>query len=264
MTRIGDTFKALQEQGKKGLIIYITGGCPDMVTTVKTVLAAEQAGADIVEIGIPFSDPMADGPVIQLAATMALQAGATVGKVLDAVKTIRQSSQIPIAFMTYVNPVLKFGATTLVKAAKDAGADGFIIPDLPLEECAVMTETSQQVALDFIQFVAPTTTPARMDGICRQAGGFIYCVSNTGVTGAREVDYSTLSPVIAAVRSRTSVPAAIGFGISSPAAAAQAARYAEAVIVGSAVMDRLMKDGVDAVASFVGELRRALDKKAGE
>jgi tryptophan synthase alpha chain len=252
--------KTLKHIGRPGLIIYITGGYPDMTTTIQAVLAAEKAGADVVEIGIPFSDPMADGPVIQQAATQALKGGASVSGILNLVKEIRIYSQLPLALMTYVNPVLQYGPELFVQAAKQAGADGLIVPDLPLEECQMLAGSCQVNDIDLVQFIAPTTTVARMATICGVAEGFIYCVSNTGVTGVRDIDYSRLDPVVTGIRQYTDVPVAIGFGIASPDAARQAARYADAVIVGSAVMERLMDGGVGKMYDFVVGLRQALDE----
>ncbi|MCE5284980.1 MAG: tryptophan synthase subunit alpha [Pelosinus sp.] len=259
MTRIGDKFKELASLQKKGLIVYITGGCPDMDTTIKAVLAAEKAGADIIEIGIPFSDPMADGPVIQHAATKALERGATVNGILAALKKIREVSAIPVAFMTYFNPIMQHGVAAFVRDAKAAGADGFIVPDLSLEENGEMLTACKEEQLDLVEFVAPTTTANRFPAICQQASGFVYCISNTGVTGAKVVDYSTLAPITENIKKNTAVPVAIGFGISSPAAAKAASQYAEAVIVGSAVMDKLMNSGVQEMAGFIAELRSGLD-----
>lgn len=258
MTRITDKFKELASLKKKGLIVYITAGCPAMDTTVEAVLAAEKAGADIIEIGIPFSDPMADGPVIQHAATKALEAGATIKGIFAALRKIREVSEIPVAFMTYFNPIMQYGVAEFVSDAKAAGADGFIVPDLSFEENGEMLSACKLSELDLIQFVAPTTTAGRFPAICKQASGFVYCISNTGVTGAKVVDYSTLAPITANIKKHTAVPVAIGFGISSPEAAKAAAKYSEAVIVGSAVMDKLMNSGVQEMSSFIAELRSGL------
>lgn len=261
MSQLREKLANLKDNGKTGLIVYITGGYPDMAATVQAVLAAEKAGADIVEIGIPFSDPMADGPVIQKAAVMALQAGASTTGILAAIKEIRRTSAIPLAVMTYFNPVMQYGTAAFAKSAKEAGIDALIVPDLSFEETGELAPDCRANDLDFIQFVAPTTTNQRLQAICRQAAGFVYCISNTGVTGARDVDYSKLAPLIDQVKEQTTVPVAVGFGIASPAAAASAAKFADAVIVGSAVMDKLMDGGIEAMSSFIGQLRLALDKE---
>lgn len=260
MSRLVDRLNHLKDSGKKGLVIYITGGCPDLDTTVKAVLAAEKAGADVVEIGIPFSDPMADGPVIQKAAAQALQAGVTMSGILEAVRKIRTQSNIPLALMTYFNPILQFGTEAFIQAAKQAGVDGLIVPDVPFEENHELLEPCQQEGVNLVQFVAPTTTIQRLDNTCRAANGFIYCISNTGVTGAKDVDFSGLAPIVSEIKARTAVPVAIGFGIASPEAAARAAQYADAVIVGSAVVDRLMTKGIDEAVSLIAAIRKALDE----
>ncbi|CUH96984.1 hypothetical protein P22_3110 [Propionispora sp. 2/2-37] len=259
MSRLADRLNYIKDSGKKGLIIYITGGCPDLDTTVQAVLAAEKAGADVVEIGIPFSDPMADGPVIQKAAAQALQAGVTVSGILETVRKIRTQSNIPLALMTYFNPILQFGTDAFVQTARQAGVDGLIVPDVPFEENQELFAPCQKLGVNLVQFVAPTTTIQRLANTCRAANGFIYCISNTGVTGIRDVDFSGLEPIITEVKSRTPVPVAIGFGIASPEAAARAAQYADAVIVGSAVVDRLMTDGIDGAAALIAGIRKALD-----
>ncbi|HWR39050.1 MAG TPA: tryptophan synthase subunit alpha [Patescibacteria group bacterium] len=260
MSRITRTLQNLKKNGKKGLIVYITGGYPDMNTTFQAVQAAAKAGADVVEIGIPFSDPMADGPVIQKAASAALEAGASVETIITTVKYLRQYTEVPLALMTYFNPVLQAGMENFIRSSLLAGVDGLIVPDLPLEENAVLAEPCEQEGMDLISFIAPTTTAERLEPLCCQGSGFIYCISNTGVTGAKEVDYSALEPLIGAARKYTDLPIAIGFGVSSPAAAAEAVRCADAVIVGSAVMQKLMDEGVEGMETFIAELRAAIDR----
>lgn len=261
MSRIKERFEVLKSVGKKGLIVYITAGCPDYDTTLKAILATEQAGADIIEIGIPFSDPMADGPVIQKAAQLALKAGATTAKTLELVRRVRAHTQVPLVAMTYVNTILHYGPEVFVHHFSQAGLDGLIVPDLPAEENGLLDAHCHKYGMELIQFVAPTTTSSRAIGICRQASGFIYCISSTGVTGVRDVDYQPISTVLTTVRQYTPVPLAIGFGIGSPKAAKQAAEYADAVIVGSAVMSRLMDEGVAAMADLTKNIRQALDRE---
>ncbi len=247
--------------GRKGLIVYLTAGCPDLAATREAARAAFAAGADIVEIGIPFSDPIADGPVIQKAAAEALKGGLKTAAVLDAAGEITAAG--PVALMTYINTILQFGPERFVAAAAAKGAAGVIVPDLPLEEAAPLQDICRRHNLDLIKFIAPTSPPERIARICAQAEGFLYCVSTTGVTGVRAVDYSLLAPLIAAARQATAVPVAIGFGIGSPEAAVAAAAHADAVIVGSAVVERLATSGPTAVGQLVAALRRALDG-AGE
>jgi tryptophan synthase alpha chain len=262
MSRIAQRFEELQKKGRKGLIVYVTAGCPDFNATLDAILAAEQAGADIIEIGIPFSDPMADGPVIQKAAQIALKGGATTAKALHLIRQIRLHSQVPLVVMTYVNTVLQYGPEAFTRDFAEAGLDGLIVPDLPSEEALLLEPACRQDGLDLIQFVAPTTSAERAAAVCRQASGFIYAISSTGVTGVRDVNYQPINQVMTTVRQHTQTPLAIGFGIGTPEAATTAAAYADAVIVGSAIMERLMDGGVSAVAALTGALRQALDGEA--
>ena len=258
--KLAEKLRACKSAGRKGLIIYITAGYPDYDTTVQAVKAVEAAGADLVEIGLPFSDPMADGPIIQKAATEALAAGATVGKTLELIQRLTQETTIPLAIMTYYNIVLQYGIEKFATDFANAGISGLILPDLPIEESAVAAAACRQAGIDLINFIAPTTTPERLQSICSRSSGFIYCVSTTGVTGVRQLDYNQLAPLLVEARKETSVPLAIGFGIGSPDAACQAAKHADAVIVGSAVVERLGSQGVAAVKEFTTALRQALDK----
>lgn len=262
MSRITERFELLKGKGRKAFIAYVTAGYPDAAGTLQAVHVLEAAGADIIELGIPFSDPMADGPVIQKAATMALQAGITTPKILELVRAIRHTSQVPLVVMTYVNSILNVGVEKFVRSFAAAGLDGLIVPDLPLEESELLSQVCQQAGVDLIQFVAPTTPQKRLVQICQKAKGFVYCVSNTGVTGVREVDYSAIAKVIDVVRGETRVSSAIGFGIGSPGGAKQAAKYSDGVIVGSAIMQRLMDEGIDSVEDFAKSIRQALDEGA--
>lgn len=263
MTALQETLAARLAAGQKGLIVYITAGCPDLAATRRAVLAAAAAGADIVEIGIPFSDPIADGPVIQKAAAAALKNGLKTAAVLDLVRDITAAAPVPIALMTYINTILAFGPGRFAAAAAAAGAAGVIVPDLPLEEAGLLADACRDNRLDLIHFIAPTSPPDRVAAICARASGFLYCVSTTGVTGVQTVDYSRLAPLIAAARRATAVPVAIGFGIGSPAAAVAAAAHADAVIVGSAVVEQLAQSGPAGVGDLVAAIRQALDR-AGE
>lgn len=258
MTRIKDTFDQLQAQGKKGLIVYLTAGYPDYETTREAVLAAAASGADIIELGLPFSDPMADGPVIQEAAQRALNAGATTAKALQLVRDLRQETQTPLLAMAYVNTLLQYGVSSFIADFKAAGLDGVIIPDLPSEEAALVTPYCGD-GFDNISFIAPTTTPDRLAAVGAGASGFIYCISNTGVTGVRRVDYRPIGELVAAARRHTSLPLAIGFGIGDAASARDAAEYADAVIVGSAVVKELGTNGIPGIKALIAALRRSLD-----
>lgn len=261
MTALGETLLKLRENGRKGLIVYFTAGYPNYDITAEAVVAAAEAGADIIEIGLPFSDPMADGPVIQKAATEALAQGATTAGALQMIHSIQERSAVPLAVMTYFNTVLQYGIDKFTADFAQAGVSGLIIPDLPAEECSIIVSDCRAAGLDFIQFVAPTSTEERIESICSQAGGFLYCISTTGVTGVRDIDYSTIGQVISKVRRYTAVPVAIGFGIGSGPAACAAAQHADAVIIGSAVMELLRDGGVETVRKFVREMRNALDDR---
>jgi tryptophan synthase alpha chain len=261
MTALQEKLAVLRAAGRKGLIVYLAAGCPDLAATREAARAAFAAGADIVEIGIPFSDPIADGPVIQKAAAAALKSGLRTADALAAVKDIAPAG--PVALMTYINTILQYGPERFAAAGAGAGAAGLIVPDLPLEESAPLQAVCRAHNLDLVKFIAPTSPPERIAAICAQAEGFLYCVSTTGVTGVRAVDYSLLAPLIAAARRATAVPVAIGFGIGSPAAAVAAAAVADAVIVGSAIVEQLEQSGPAGVGQFVAALRRALDA-AGE
>lgn len=260
MSRITETFKTLRQTGRKGLIVYITGGYPDFEATLTAVLAAEEAGADIIEIGIPFSDPMADGPVIQKVASYALKAGATTAKAVELVKCLREKTNIPLLVMTYINPILQYGVEAFMQDFAKAGLDGIIVPDVPMEEAAILEQPCKQTGMDFIQFVAPTTNRERIAAISKQATGFIYCVSTTGVTGVREVDYSQIGTTMQVTKEYSDTPLAIGFGIGSPEAARKASVYGDAVIVGSAVMQKLKDEGINGVRTLVQSIRQGLDE----
>ena len=260
MTRIENKFAELKKAGKKGLIVYITAGIPDAASTARLVLEAQRAGADIVELGIPFSDPMADGPVIQRASYQAIQNGMNLSKVLDIVKKIRQASEIPLVGMGYINNMLSYGFDRLAADAKAAGLDGFIIPDVPHEESADIKKACMDNDLHLVEFVTPSTTDERMAETCTTADGFIYCVSINGVTGVRKIDYGPINKVISHVRKKTAAPCAVGFGIGTPEAAVEAASRADAVIVGSAVVRHIMEGNILEGMELIGSMRQALDE----
>ena len=236
INRINEKFKHLKENNQKGLITFITAGDPNLDKTIELVLAMETAGADIVELGVPFSDPSADGPVIQQSSLRALQAGTNLVKILDIVKLIREKSQIPLVLMTYYNPVLHLGLAEFCHQASIAGVDGLIIPDLPYEESFAILKFTNEHNLNLIPLVAPTTPPDRIKLITGEAKGFIYCVSLTGVTGVRDSLGVDISDFMENVRAATDVPVAVGFGISNPEQAAAIAKVSDAVIVGSALV----------------------------
>ena len=261
MSALADKLSANKTRGRKSLIVYITAGYPDLATTKDAVLAAEAAGADLVELGIPFSDPIADGPVIQTAAVAALAAGTTTRNTLEMIRQLRSQSNIPLAFMTYINLILHYGPEKFARDCRAAGVDALIIPDLPPEESDLLRPACDQYGLDLVQFIAPTSNAARVELACRNATGFVYCVSNTGVTGVRSVDYSAVAPTVEMARTVTDIPIAIGFGIGSAAAAKEASRFADGVIVGSAVVQLLADKNIAAVRGLISSIRQELDRE---
>ena len=236
MNRIERKFKELRRVGKKAFIAYITAGDPSLSMTKSIVLALEGAGVDIIELGIPFSDPMADGPTIQAASHRALLKGVTLKKIFQLAGDLRRSTRIPIAFMTYFNPVLKYGIKEFVKDCELNGVDGVIIPDLPPEEAKSLMRFAKDKDIATIFLAAPTSTRKRIKMIAGKSTGFIYYVSLTGVTGARRKLPPEVASNVRIIKSMTRRPVAVGFGISSPAQARSIARIADGVIVGSAIV----------------------------
>lgn len=234
--RLQDRLHKLQENGEKGLFAFITAGDPDLETTFKLVLSMEKAGVDLVELGVPFSDPIADGSVIQKASLRSLTAGTNLREILDLVMRLRSHTEIPLLLMTYYNPVLQYRLECFAVDAAETGIDGVIVPDLPLEESAPLLQELQEVGRHLIYLVAPTTTTERLEKISRAAQGFIYCVSLTGVTGMREGISPDIKGFMQRVKRHCNLPLAVGFGISNPKQAALMAEEADAVIVGSAIV----------------------------
>lgn len=258
MSRIAETFARLKERGEKGLITYLMAGDPDLRRTEELITSMAQAGADIIEIGIPFSDPLADGPVIQAAANRALSNGITVRGILDAVGRTRKKVNLPLVLMTYYNPVLQYGIERFCRTASKNGVDGLIVPDLPYEESGTLRKYTDRCGIDLIPLVAPTSTPVRLAAICAGARGFIYCVSVTGVTGMREQIETDLQTLSGLIRSRTDLPVAIGFGVSGPDAAARVAPYCDAVVVGSALVRLIGDNAYGEVEKLTAALKTAL------
>lgn len=240
---MSNIFKAF-ENGK-AFVAFITCGDPDLETTAEAVKAAARGGADLIELGIPFSDPTAEGPVIQEANIRALKGGVTTDKIFDFVRRLRQQVKVPMAFMTYANVVLSYGAERFISACHDAGIDGLILPDLPFEERDEFFPICQKYGIDLISLIAPTSKQ-RIAMIARESVGFIYVVSSLGVTGERKEINTDLSSIVKVIRDNTSVPCAIGFGISTPEQAKMMGSIADGVIVGSAIVKLLAKHGKDA------------------
>lgn len=235
--RITECLEKLRQSGKKGLITFITAGDPDLTGTVEISRRLAAAGADIIELGIPYSDPLADGPVIQKASGRAIASGTTIDKIFKAVEEIRQHCSVPVVLMGYYNPIYKYGAGKFAGKAVEAGVNGLIVPDLPHEESGPLRQEAARSGLDLIPLVAPTTTDQRLARIAADAQGFIYCVSVTGVTGAREEIKTDLAAFTGRVRRFSTLPLAVGFGIAGPEQAARVAVYCDAVVVGSALVN---------------------------
>ena len=241
--RIDALFSRLRSEGRKGFIAYLTAGDPSLADTVRIVPDLEKAGVDLVELGLAFSDPLADGQVNQASAERALAAGATLPAVLKAIRRIRARSEIPLVLYSYLNPLLARGFDATVRRLAQAGADGLLALDLPIEEAAPYHAAMRAAGLAPICLVTPTSTDGRIRAIVRAAEGFVYCVSRAGVTGARDRLATGAGQVIARARRHTRLPLALGFGISTAAQTRQAARWADAVVVGSALVERLHAAG---------------------
>jgi tryptophan synthase alpha chain len=258
VNRIDRLFTELKSQGRKALIAYVTGGYPTLSAMDRAVREIVAAGVDLVEIGIPFSDPIADGPTIQFSSQKALEGGITPTRLLEWVKTFRTTHQTPVVLMTYMNPVARMGTTAFARRARAAGVDGVIVPDLIIEEGQELENTLDRAGVHLIYLVAPTTPPARRSRIARRSRGFLYAVSVAGVTGARRALPPELGAFLEDVHRRSPVPVAVGFGISDAAQARQVALHADGVIVGSAFINRMKNR--EPLAPFVRSLRWALDK----
>ena len=255
MSRIAATFTALRAAGRKGLVGYLTAGDPDLTASLRHFRRAAELGVDVLEIGIPFSDPTADGPTIQAAGQRALAAGTTVAGVLELVRQLRRDIQTPIVLFGYVNPLFAYGFENVCRDAADAGADGLLVVDLPAEEAAELRQFAAPRGLDLIPLIAPTTPIDRARTILAEASGFVYYIMVTGVTGTRAALPHDVAEHVKVLRTCTGLPIAAGFGVSSGEQAAAAARHADAVVVGSALVEAAAKGRLD---EFVRELRRAL------
>jgi len=262
--RLHRALRSAQDANKTALIPYITAGDPDLATTAKILDALVEAGSDVIELGIPFSDPMGDGKTIQAAMARALSSGTTFTRVLKLVTEFRsRHAHTPLILFGYTNPLYRFGLEAASEAAREAGADGFLIVDLPPEEASELTEHTRSRGLDFICLFTPTTAPERFDTIRREASGFAYCVSMTGVTGGAMDSLDDLGQRVATIRSETGLPVAVGFGIRSPEDACRVARVADGVVVGSALIEAMAScasEQAPAIAGqFIGSIRSALD-----
>ena len=241
--RIRSSFERFKAEQRAALVAYITAGDPAPERTPSLVAALERGGADLIELGVPFSDPIADGPVIQRGSDRALRAGTTVARVLDIAREIRRSSQIPIVLFSYLNPLLRYGFERLAQDALAAGVDGVLLTDLSVEEAEPHVSAIRSAGLDTIFLAAPTSTPQRLQLVANYSSGFVYLVSRTGVTGERESLSDSVQPLVDSVRALTDLPVAVGFGISTAAQVAQVARIADGVAVGSALVRVIEQNG---------------------
>ncbi|MCL5104278.1 MAG: tryptophan synthase subunit alpha [Armatimonadetes bacterium] len=260
MNRIDRCFADLKARGDKALVCFLTSGDPDFVTTEKLVERLAVSGADIVELGVPFSDPLADGPTIQASSFRALQAGASVRRVLASVRKIRERCDVPIVLMTYFNPVNKYGLEAFARDATAAGADGVIVTDLPVEEAGAWKIAADGCGLATIFLLAPTSTKERIKLTANMASGFIYCVSRTGVTGAQDQMPTELKSLVETIKTESKLPVVIGFGVSKPEHVRYVTEFADGAVVGSALVsviaDQTRPDNiVERAGVFVRELK---------
>lgn len=258
MSRIAEAF-----MNGKAFIPFITGGDPDIDTTENLIIAMEGAGADLIEIGLPFSDPIAEGIVIQEANERALAAGCTTDKLFDMVRRLRRTVKVPLVFLTYINPVFTYGKDRFMKACSDSGIDGLIIPDMPFEEKGEIIEVCREYGIELISLIAPTSNE-RIKMIAGEAEGFIYCVSSLGVTGVRADISTDIEAMVSLVREVSSVPIAVGFGIYDPSQAASMAALSDGAIVGSAIVKMVGAEGRECIGSVADYVRRMKAAVMGE
>ena len=272
MSRIASVFAGLAASGRKALIPYVTAGDPAPASTVALMHALVAAGADVIELGIPFSDPMADGPVIQRASERALAQGVSLADCLSWVSSFRATNQhTPVVLMGYANPIERMGQEAFVKVASAAGVDGVLVVDYPPEECEPFAQALRAAQIDPIFLLAPTSSTSRMEQVARLGGGYLYYVSLKGVTGAASLDVASVADRVAMLRQHAKLPVGVGFGISDAVSAVAVAEHADAVVIGSAIiklMETQAKDGeaseaVEAAGAFLATIRQALDARFG-
>jgi tryptophan synthase alpha chain len=265
--RLDRTFAKLKAKGEKALIAYLMAGDPSLADTEQLVVALERAGADVVELGVPFSDPIADGPVIQQAAERALRNGTSLKRVLATVTSLRQRTHVPLVLMLYYNSMHAMGLDTFCQAAGKAGIDGLIVPDMPPDEAGALKGPAKAAGLRLIFLLAPTSTAARRTYVAKESQGFLYYVSITGITGAKIQSMPEVGTNVEKIRRMTKTPVAVGFGVSSPEDAERVAALADGVIVGSAIVKQIAahhqkSDMVPTVAAFVGSLKQAIRRSS--
>ena len=264
MSRIAETFARLRAEGRRALIPFVMAGDPDIGATRDLITELARAGADLIEVGVPFSDPVADGPVIQRAGARALANGVGVAQVLGVVSEARAAAGVPVVLFSYFNPLLQFGVERLGEAARAAGVDGVLVTDLPPESASEFASVMGQNNLDSIYLAAPTSTDERLSLIARRAGGFIYAVSRAGVTGARAEVSAEAERLVARLRKVSDLPVAVGFGISDAGQVAEVWRYADAAVVGSAIVAEIeRRAGEGHLVARVGDFARGLLRAGG-
>ncbi|MDH5589958.1 MAG: tryptophan synthase subunit alpha [Gemmatimonadota bacterium] len=260
MTTIADAFRRRSEGGRAALVPYVTAGYPRVGDTVAVLHALSDAGADVIELGIPFSDPLADGPTIQRSSFRALEGGVTTESVLADLRAFRAEDDTPVVLFTYLNPVLRYGVARFLEDARGAGAQGLLLTDLPAGADPELEDQVRASGLDLVRLVAPTTPPERIPDVAASGSGFLYYISRTGVTGARTSLREDLADEVRSVRDAVSLPVAVGFGISTPEQAAAVGGVADGVVVGSAIIQALDEGGVEGARAFVASLRQAMDR----
>ena len=268
MSRLQPRFAAMRAEGRGGLVTFVTAGDPDAARSAEILAGLPGAGADVIEFGMPFTDPMADGPAIERAGGRALGAGQTMKRTLAMVSAFRESdAATPVVLMGYYNPVYAYGPEKFARDAVAAGVDGLIVVDLPPEEAEELAGPAREAGMDMVRLVAPTTTPERLDWLAENASGFIYYISVRGITGARAAALTEIEEGVDRIRGRTELPVAVGFGIRTPEQAAEVARVADAAVVGTAIVERIANelnggDPVNGTLAYVAALARAVRRTA--
>lgn len=262
-SRIARRFAERSREGRSALVLYVTAGFPELDTTTPLLEALADAGADVLELGIPFSDPMADGPTIQASSFRALENGTTVAGVLEMLRRFRERRDTPVVLFTYLNPVVRYGAARFCRDAAEAGADGLLLTDLPAGADPELEGAAADAGLDLIRLLAPTTAPERVRRVADGGAGFLYYISRTGVTGARSELRTQLAGEVSRLRRAVGLPVAVGFGVSTPDQAAAVAKVAEGVVVGSALVQVLEREGIEGARAFTERLRAAMDDAGG-
>jgi len=266
VSRIEERFRTLREEGSKALIAYLTAGDPNLATTREIILGLDSAGVDILEIGVPFSDPTADGPIIQAASHRALESGTTLSGILEMIEAIRKVSEIPIVLFGYYNPILSYGNEPFAKRARAVGVDGILVVDLPPEEAGELRRYTNRAGIDFISLIAPTSTDERIRKIAREAGGFLYYISITGVTGTLKPRAADIKRDVERIRAVTGLPVAVGFGISTSEQAREIAPHTDGIVIGSAFV-RLIEENsgannmVNIVAGYARDIKEAISDR---